>query len=335
MTQTAAPSWPRSAQLAPKASRSGSTADRRAFDRRLEWEHVATCPGKCRGTVDYACRRTGLPSRPVRTWPVHVGVAQGTGRPDPWVAEAGARELMVSRIRSSPDGRRARYMTPAESRLQLTSQRDITGVPPDTLSTVPAQRGRRRQPPGPGRGLPLVVLSPGFTSPRSTLTALAEDLASHGYVVAGIEHTYESFATAFPDGRATTCRAREAGRAGGSGTSQRQAGPPTSASCSAKLTGVPHPGLAGRRADLDPCQGGDRRHSAGGAAAISAMSLTRASAPASTSTAPRTPRSRMAACPDHFCWASNPATPRAAGSSVADRKHVKGSVLTWERTGNS
>jgi predicted dienelactone hydrolase len=36
---------------------------------------------------------------------------------------------------------------------------------------------------------PEVVLSPGFTVSRSTLTALAEDLASHGYVVAGIDHT--------------------------------------------------------------------------------------------------------------------------------------------------
>ena len=69
---------------------------------------------------------------------------------------------------------------------------------------------------GPGlrAALPLAVLSPGFTSPRSTLTALAEDLASHGYVVVGIDHTYESFATAFPDGRVTTCLARQAPRRG-------------------------------------------------------------------------------------------------------------------------
>ncbi|TNC22406.1 alpha/beta hydrolase family protein [Amycolatopsis alkalitolerans] len=58
-------------------------------------------------------------------------------------------------------------------------------------------------------GLPLVVLSPGFTKPRSTLTALAEDLASHGYVVAAVDHTYENVATTFPDGRVTTCLARE------------------------------------------------------------------------------------------------------------------------------
>ena len=87
-------------------------------------------------------------------------------------------------------------MTPAESRLQLTS-RDVTGVPPDALSTVRTNAVSDAAPARDEGSLPLVVLSPGFTNPRSTLTGLAEDLASHYYVVAGIDHTYESFATAF------------------------------------------------------------------------------------------------------------------------------------------
>jgi Predicted dienelactone hydrolase len=101
--------------------------------------------------------------------------------------------------------------------LQLTG-RGITGVPPDALSTVRTNAVSDATPAGRQRAHPLVVLSPGFTNSRSTLTALAEDLASHGYVVAGIDHTYESFATAFPDGRVTTCLARQAPRgAQGSG----------------------------------------------------------------------------------------------------------------------
>ncbi|MFE7512989.1 hypothetical protein ACFU8I_17485 [Streptomyces sp. NPDC057540] len=39
------------------------------------------------------------------------------------------------------------------------------------------------------RDLPLVVLSPGFTRPRATLTSIGEDLASHGYVAVAIDHT--------------------------------------------------------------------------------------------------------------------------------------------------
>jgi platelet-activating factor acetylhydrolase isoform II len=133
-----------------------------------------------------------------------------TSRPDPWVPGVAARELMVSLWypATSSDGRRAQYMTPAESELQLTS-RGITGVPPDALSRVRTNAAVDATPAGQQRGLPLVVLSPGFTNSRSALTALAEDLASHGYVVAAIDHTYESRATAFPDGRITTSLARE------------------------------------------------------------------------------------------------------------------------------
>ena len=105
-------------------------------------------------------------------------------------------------------------------------------MPPDALSTVRTNAVSDAPPAGRSRSLPFVVLSPGFIHPRSVLTALAEDLASHGYVVAGIDHTYESFATAFPDGRVTTCLAREAPRRG----RRRRwwlAGPPMSPSCSA------------------------------------------------------------------------------------------------------
>ena len=50
-----------------------------------------------------------------------------------------------------------------------------------------------------------MVLSPGHSKPRSELTGLAEELASRGYAVAAIDHTYENVATTFPDGRVTTC----------------------------------------------------------------------------------------------------------------------------------
>ncbi|MGW4698800.1 alpha/beta hydrolase [Streptomyces sp. NPDC004285] len=62
------------------------------------------------------------------------------------------------------------------------------------------------------RDLPLVVLSPGFTRPRATLTSIGEDLASHGYVVVAIDHTYETAATTFPDGRVAACHGSRAGR---------------------------------------------------------------------------------------------------------------------------
>jgi hypothetical protein len=126
----------------------------------------------------------GLPPHlPEPTGPHPAGTASvwltDTSRPDPWASGVNARELMVSLWYPAvpSDGRRAQYMTPAESELQLTS-RGITGIPPDTLSTVQTNAISDARPAGRQHSLPLVVLSPGFTNSRSTLTALAEDLAA-------------------------------------------------------------------------------------------------------------------------------------------------------------
>jgi dienelactone hydrolase len=207
-------------------------------------------------------------SRPVGTTSLHL---TDTSRPDPWVPEMSARELMISLWYPAvpSDGRRARYMTPAESELLLAGA-SITGVPPDALSTVRTHAITDAPPAGHPRSLPLVVLSPGFTNPRSTLTARAEDLASHGYVVAGIDHTYESHATAFPDGRITTCLARQARRRGSGFWEKVAAGRAADVSfVLGELTGA-HPAWPGAGL-IDPSRIGMAGHSAGGAAAIAAM----------------------------------------------------------------
>lgn len=104
----------------------------------------------------------------------------------------------------STGSRRAQYMTPKESELLLTKS-NVTGVPPDVLSRTRTNAYTDVKPAGHERGLPLVVLSPGFPWPRSSLTALAEELASRGYLVAGIDHTYENYGMTFPDGRVVSC----------------------------------------------------------------------------------------------------------------------------------
>lgn len=152
-------------------------------------------------TTPYLPAPTG--SDPVGTSSLHL---TDTSRQDPWVPSAGARELMVSLWfpAKSRGTHRASYMTPEESKLVLEGFH-ITGVDPDVLSRTRTNAYTDVRP-APGRH-PLVVLSPGFTAPRTSLTALAEDLASHGYAVAAIDHTYENFAETFPDGRLTTCTA--------------------------------------------------------------------------------------------------------------------------------
>lgn len=85
------------------------------------------------------------------------------------------------------DGRPARYMTPGESERLLTAGR-ITGLPLDILYTT--RTNAVVDAPPIGIGLPLVVLSPGFTKSRATLTALAEELASWGYAVVAVDHAH-------------------------------------------------------------------------------------------------------------------------------------------------
>ncbi|HKN54106.1 MAG TPA: alpha/beta hydrolase, partial [Amycolatopsis sp.] len=127
---------------------------------------------------------------------------------DPWVPSVPYRELMVSVFypATSANGPTKQYMTPLESQRNLERQ-GIPGVPLDIMSTVRTNAVVDAKPAGRPHSLPLIVLSPGWTQPRATLTALAEDLASHGYVVAAIDHTYENRATTFPDGHVTDCAA--------------------------------------------------------------------------------------------------------------------------------
>ena len=278
------------------------------------------------------------PRLPEPTGPAPVGITSlwltDTSRPDPWAPGVTARELMVSLWypATSSDGRRAQYMTPAESELQLTS-RGITGVPPDALSKVRTNAAVDATPAGHQGSHPLVVLSPGFTNPRSALTALAEDLASHGYVVAGIDHTYESFATAFPDGRVTTCLAREAPRRH---SSEKVAAGRAADVCFVldQLTGA-HPVWPAALL-IDPSRMAMAGHSAGGAAAIAAMladSRIRAGIDMDGAT--------CAPIPDHglsrpflFLGKQSNYTP-GSGADVPARtlawKRLRGAVTTWER----
>ena len=171
-------------------------------------------------------RSAGFGASPVRTTPPpRLTLPEPTGprpvghtaphlvdrsRADPWVPEAGPRQLMVSvwyparRATGTP----ARYMTPKESALLLKAQH-VTGVPGGALGHVRTWTHEGARPAGRAHRLPLVVLSPGFSLPRASLTSLGADLDSRGYVVAAIDHTYESSGTTFPDGHTTTCVACE------------------------------------------------------------------------------------------------------------------------------
>ncbi|MFD6280374.1 alpha/beta hydrolase family protein [Streptomyces sp. NPDC060209] len=229
-------------------------------------------------TASTAATTTELP-RPTGPYAVGTEVLHLTDhdRADPWVPEAGARELMVSLYYPARPGRQgatAPYMSTGEARLVLTGAGLEDTVPPAALSELGthARTGART---AHGR-FPLVLLSPGFGNPRATVTSLAEDLASRGYVVASVDHAYESVGTELPDGRLLTCVACEKMESAPTKEAREELGRLVSTGRAADLSFVLDR-LTGHRPAwknsrmIDPDRVAAAGHSIGGSAAASAM----------------------------------------------------------------
>ncbi|MFC8077902.1 alpha/beta hydrolase family protein [Streptomyces sp. NPDC057307] len=205
-------------------------------------------------------------------------------RRDPWVPTAGARELMVSMYypaRADGSGTRAPYLTANEARLLLES-RQLDGVVTVEQVTGTLTNARVGARPVGGKH-PLVVLSPGFSLTRGVLTTLSEELASRGYVVAQLDHAYESFGTSFPGGRTLTCAACDVLAAAPSDEASRdrlaRAAVDRAADISFVLDELTRRPAAGRpgalwkhAAMIDPKRVGAAGHSLGGNASAHAMS---------------------------------------------------------------
>ncbi|MFE9134265.1 alpha/beta hydrolase family protein [Streptomyces sp. NPDC007355] len=210
---------------------------------------------------------------PAPTGPYSVGSTilplVDRSRTDPWVPTADGRALMVTLHYPAArpgGGRPAAYATREEAR--LLAEQLGPGVPGDVLART-RTHSRTDARPAPGRR-PLVLLSPGFSVSRWTLTHLAEELASRGYVVASVDHAYESYGISLPDGRTLTCAActalDEGGVHGSVVTSTRAA---DMRYVLDRLTG-PRP--AWRHADvIDARRIGMAGHSIGGASAAATM----------------------------------------------------------------
>ncbi|WP_285582878.1 alpha/beta hydrolase family protein [Actinoallomurus iriomotensis] len=128
-------------------------------------------------------------------------------RPDPWVPSSGPRQLTVTMVYPavSGTGTPAPYMTLAEAAGSIQRRKipASSGVTPQNLSSVTTHAfdGARPQ----SGKYPLVVLSPAYEDPRMVLTSLATDLASHGYVVALVGHTYEDSGETLANGQTPPC----------------------------------------------------------------------------------------------------------------------------------
>jgi dienelactone hydrolase len=140
---------------------------------------------------------------PAPTGPDQIGTVSlhlvQAGRPDPWVPGR-TRELMISLTYPARHAGRypmAPYMEAGAWKSFLQDLKIPVGsVPvPQTAAHEGAPADRH-----PG-GLPVILYSPPSGGDRSFNTALVQDLASRGYLVATVDHTYSDREVEFPGGR--------------------------------------------------------------------------------------------------------------------------------------
>jgi dienelactone hydrolase len=186
-------------------------------------------------------------------------------RLDPWFPATGSRRLEVSlwyptrQHRGTP----APYISPALA--EATLPWGYPAVPDPSVIRPASVRTNSLLGAVPDRargGRPLVVMSPGFELSRTSLTVLAEDLASHGYVVAALDHPFEA-PVERPDGTILPC--------GICGTRDPAIGARVVAGRSADISFAVGVLLKRYRGLLDPSKIAAVGHSIGGAAAVTAM----------------------------------------------------------------
>jgi dienelactone hydrolase len=117
-----------------------------------------------------------------------------SGRADPYLGTGARRELLVRLWYPSAASRCAPAEYSSAGVLSELSRLLATPVPhivTNSCLNAPVAAGSH----------PVVFVTPGFTGTFTDYTFLAEDLASRGYVVASVDHTYEAVAVEFPDGR--------------------------------------------------------------------------------------------------------------------------------------
>ncbi|AKJ15477.1 hydrolase [Streptomyces incarnatus] len=121
-------------------------------------------------------------------------------RTDPYVPGNRARELMVTYWypASSTSGYPLAPWMPSGSGAHFLYSR---GLSPQQV-TLPQTASHVLAPVKTSLGkLPVVLYSTGLHSDRAMGTALAEDLASRGYIVIAVDHTHDANEVQFPDGR--------------------------------------------------------------------------------------------------------------------------------------
>lgn len=122
------------------------------------------------------------------------------GRLDPFAPSPSLRELMVSVFYpaqpSASQTSHAPYLPPKTAALFA----DGFGVSKESLQSLimTSMKGASYDR---AETFPIIFFSPGYRVPRLLFSALAENLASYGYLVITVDHPYDSILVEYPDGR--------------------------------------------------------------------------------------------------------------------------------------
>ncbi|MDI6098785.1 hypothetical protein QLQ12_09255 [Actinoplanes sp. NEAU-A12] len=190
-------------------------------DRRARW--WVALPGSlaCLGLITggaVAAVALPVPAFPQPSGPFAVGttVTQWTDpdREETATAEAdGGRTVVVQfwypALPGSPDAPRAQYLgrTREEADTVAAAAAGYLGIPGLVLDGPTRARTHAVHDAAPAAGrFPVVLFSPGLGGVRTQNTAWAEELASRGYLVAGVDHPYDSAAVMLADGRTLRTR---------------------------------------------------------------------------------------------------------------------------------
>jgi dienelactone hydrolase len=136
---------------------------------------------------------------PTGVYKVGTTVVRLVGKPDSLhLAGSGPRELLV-RVWYPTYIRQGCRPAPYADPKVWAYVSQIAGLELPKVRTNSCQNA-----PVMNRAFPVIVLTHGYTGMFTDYTFLSEDLASRGYLVVSIGHTYESTALEFPDGRLVT-----------------------------------------------------------------------------------------------------------------------------------
>lgn len=166
------------------------------------WHHILKCKGAdltSRRAAKSAIAQNGTVTVPPvvgsRTVGTRVLRMLDSSRPDPFAVDGRRRELLVRFWYPSPRLQTCQPAAYASPRAWAYFSQ-LTGLPLPDVTTNSCQDA-----PVASGAHPVVVFTPGYTATFTDYTFLLEDLASRGYVIASIDHTYEATAVEFPDGR--------------------------------------------------------------------------------------------------------------------------------------